>query len=110
MPSGSARHVVAELQANSAQALRQRPVEMQELDGLPLELELEPLVLREDRARARAEGAVVQEHDVGVEQEELFQAPVFQARISSRKVRPPSTRSAPARRRSSRSEVATQIS
>ena len=48
------------------------PLEREELDGLALELELQALVLLENRPRAGAEGPMVQEHDVGVEQEQIL--------------------------------------
>src|SRR5581483_10465039 len=49
-------------------------LEREKLDGLPLELALQPLVLREDRTRASAERAVVQVDDAGIEQELVPQA------------------------------------
>ena len=49
--------------------LREAPFEGQELDGLALQLTLKPLVGLEDGRRAGAEGAVVQEHHAGIEEE-----------------------------------------
>ena len=49
--------------------LREAALEGEELDRLPLELALEPLVGLEHGHGARAERAVVQEHHIGVEQE-----------------------------------------
>jgi hypothetical protein len=45
----------------------------EELDRLPFEFALPALVLLEDRFRRRAEGAVVEEVDIGVEEEEIAQ-------------------------------------
>jgi hypothetical protein len=46
-------------------------LETEELDRLALELELQALVLVEDRPRARAERAVVEEHNVRIEQKQV---------------------------------------
>jgi hypothetical protein len=43
-------------------------------DGLPFQLVLQGLVGLEDRERASAERAMVEEDDVGVEQEKCFKS------------------------------------
>jgi hypothetical protein len=57
----------------TVQQRRQPTLEREELDGLALELALPALVLLEHRAGRRPERPVVQEDDVSVEEEELFQ-------------------------------------
>ena len=54
--------------------LRIAPKAREEIHRLPLELELEPLVLLENRTRARAERSVVEVDDAGVKQEQVAQA------------------------------------
>ena len=46
----------------------------EEGDGLPFQLPLPALVLLEDGFRAGAEGAVIEEVDVGIEEEEIAEA------------------------------------
>ena len=53
--------------ARRADQLREAAPQAEEFHGLALELELEALVLREDRPRTSAERAMVQEDDLRVE-------------------------------------------
>jgi hypothetical protein len=69
--AGRRADVLGEPQPRRLEQLGQPPLERQKLDRLPLELALEPLVGVEDRPRARAEGAVIQVHDLRVEEEQL---------------------------------------
>jgi hypothetical protein len=64
---GGAADVVRESCSRRVEEGRQAAVE--KVDGLALELALPRLVALEDRPRARAEGAVVEERDLGVEEE-----------------------------------------
>ena len=68
---GRSAHERGEPLTRVADQGRKAAFQAQEFDRRPLELALEPLVLVEHRPRTRAEGAVVEEHDVRIEQKEL---------------------------------------
>ena len=65
----------ADVRAECGAGLGEQRVEAagDEMDGLALELPLPVLVALEDRTGAGPEGAVVEERDLGIELEELFQ-------------------------------------
>ena len=70
---GAPTYAASSSRAPSSSSAKRR-LERQELDRLPLELALEPLVRLEDRPWARAERAVVQVRDAGSRRKRSFMA------------------------------------